>query len=431
MENQQTSLINSPDYKRSRKAYTMECAFEYFVALLVSDAYLSSLLSHMGISHGTIGIISSLISLAFLFQLFSIYAVKKIVNVKRAAIIFHFASQFLFISLFMVPFLPFATKYKTVIVIFCTLAAYFGNYLVTSVIFKWGMSFVDTRKRASFSATKEMISLILGMIFTVTVGYFVDRFAEAGDPKGGFIFIACAMLGSSLLDLSCLLLMKKPAAPPPETQSEPIRLVLRKLSKNKSFICLCMIGMLMYTSTYMTSGFLGIYKTSDLAFTVGEVQIINTVGVLFRFAISKPLGRFSDKTSHATGLLVGVTMLSVSFLLNVFCAPSTRWMIYLYSLLNNGAMAATGQNFLNITFDYVDNRYFVQATSIKSALSGVCGFGASLVGAQILSYVQANGNSFLGIALRGQQLLSAISFVLTVLLLIFILLNPYLKKQKN
>ena len=49
-----------PAYRRSRKAYTIECAFEYFVTILVGDAFLAKLLSAIGLSDAFIGIISSL-----------------------------------------------------------------------------------------------------------------------------------------------------------------------------------------------------------------------------------------------------------------------------------------------------------------------------------------------------------------------------------
>lgn len=80
MNTQTNDIFSTPDYKRTRKAYVAECTFEYFVSLLVTDAYLSSLLHHMGISDALIGIISSLISFAFLFQLFALFAVRKIVS---------------------------------------------------------------------------------------------------------------------------------------------------------------------------------------------------------------------------------------------------------------------------------------------------------------------------------------------------------------
>ena len=90
---------DSPDHKRSRMAYLIECAFEYFVALLVSDAFLVKLLQDIGMDDATVGIMASLISLAFVFQLFSIFVVQRVSNVKVFAIIFHFASQFFFMGL--------------------------------------------------------------------------------------------------------------------------------------------------------------------------------------------------------------------------------------------------------------------------------------------------------------------------------------------
>ena len=424
-------VYSSPEYKRSRKAYVAECTFEYFVSLLVTDAYLSTLLHHMGISDAMVGIISSLISFAFLFQLFAIVAVKRIVNIKRASIIFHFASQLFFMSLFFVPFLPFGKEYKTAIVFACVLLAYFGNYLVTSVIYKWGMSFVDTRKRASFGAGKEMVSLISGMVFVLVMGFVIDKFAADGNVEGGFIFIGIAILVCSILDLISLLIMKNPKVEKSESADEPIFSVIKKLFSNKGFICLLVASVLWYVATGMTTGFMGIYKTSptELGFKVGEVQIINNVGCLCRFAVSKPFGKFSDKTSYATGILLGTTIAATCFVLNIFTSPSARWLIYVYTVLYNCSLAAIHQNFFNITFDLVETKYFVQASSVKAALSGVCGFGASLVGAAILSGVQTNGNSFMGIDMRGQQLLSAISAVIMIVLVLFVLL--VLRKQKK
>ena len=429
MDNQNLSTYSSPDQVRSRWSYTFECAFEYFVALLVSDAYLANLLKYMGISDSMTGVISSLISFAFLFQLFSLVAVKHIVNVKRAAIFFHFASQMFFMSLFLLPFLPMPTEYKTVVVIACILIAYFGNYLVTTVIFKWGMSFVDPRKRASFGATKEMISLISGMVFTLVVGFAVDKFAASGNIEGGFIFLAIGILVSSIFDLICLVIMKNPKEEKREVASEPIMSVVKKLFKNKAFVSLLGAGVLLYAAMYMTSGFLGTYKTLDLGFSVGQAQIINTCGVLARFALSKPLGKFSDKTSYRTGFTLGISILALAYLLNIFTSPSLRWMIYVYVIISSIAQAAIHQNFMNIVFDYVDNQYFVQATSIKAAVSGISGFLATLCGAAILNFVQTNGNAFFGIELRAQQLLSAISFVIMLALIAFVLI--VLKKYKK
>jgi Na+/melibiose symporter-like transporter len=293
------------------------------------------------------------------------------------------------------------------------------------------MSFVDTRKRASFGAGKEMVSLISGMVFVLVMGFVIDKFAADDNVEGGFIFIGISILVCSILDLITLLIMKNPKVEKSESADEPIFSVIKKLFSNKGFICLLVASVLWYVATGMTTGFMGIYKTSptELGFKVGEVQIINTVGCLCRFAVSKPCGKFSDKTSYATGILLGTSVAAACFAINMFTCPENKWLIYVYTVLYNCSLAAIHQNFFNITFDLVETKYFVQASSVKAALSGVCGFGASLVGAAILSGVQTNGNSFMGIDTRGQQLLSAISAAIMIVLVLFVLL--VLRKQKK
>ena len=112
----ETSIFDSKDYQRARSAYRWACAFEYFVALLVADAFLAKLLTALGMSDAMIGIISSFITLAFLFQLFSIFVVQRIVNTKRFVILFHTASQLFFMSLYLIPFLPGSKEFRYVLV---------------------------------------------------------------------------------------------------------------------------------------------------------------------------------------------------------------------------------------------------------------------------------------------------------------------------
>lgn len=82
-----------------------------------------------------------------------------------------------------------------------------------------------------------------------------------------------------------------------------------------------------------------------------------------------------------------------------------------------------------MTYSYVHIDYFVQAQAIRCSIAGTLGFGAPLVGSQILAAVQANGNIILGIPIRGQQLLAILSFL--VLLAAIIFNKKVVAKQKT
>ena len=413
-------IYASEAYRRSRNAYRMECTFEYFVSLLVADAFLAKLLSSLGMSDGLIGIISSLVTLAFLFQLLSVFVADRITNTKRFVILFHSLSQVFFMSLYLIPFLPFAKEYKHVLVVACVLLAYFGNYFVTLILFKWGNSFVDPHKRGAFSAGKEMISLASGVVMTIALALIMGAFEKANNLKGGFLFAAISILIFSACDFICLLLIKNEMKAPAEQKKKiPLPDVMKNTLGNRNFRNVIYLTILWNVASYITVGFLGIYRVSELAFSVLTVQIINMIGNAGRFAISRPFGRFSDKHSYARGIELALILAAIGFAFMIFTSPTTRWLVVGYTLFHYMSMAGLNQNLLNITYSYVDSRYFVQASAIKNSIGGICGFGASLLGSRILTAIQKNGNTVFGFHLYGQQFLCIITLILLVIALFF------------
>ncbi len=214
----------------------------------------------VGVSDRVIGIISSLITAAFLFQLSSIFIAGKIKNVKRTATLFSTLSQLLFTSLYLVPFLPFSPAVKTVIIFGAILLAYFALYSVTSIIYKWGNSFVSPNKRGSFSATKEIISLCTGIVFTLCAGLIIDKLEAVNRLHSAFIFIAVAGLIISICNFICLRLI----ADSREAESEKapgLTEVVKYISGNKGFLRVIVLSCLWSIGRYMTVGFMGTYKT--------------------------------------------------------------------------------------------------------------------------------------------------------------------------
>ena len=203
---------NSMEYKRSRTAYMAQCTFEYFISLLVADAFLAKLLTSLGISDSMVGIISSFISIAFIIQLMSIFLVRTKISSKKLVIFFDTLSQLFFMLMYVIPFIPVSLATKKVLVVVSILIAYAGKYLIISICYKWANSFVEPTKRASYSATKEIISLVTGIIFTAWIGYAIDRFEGAGNLNGAFLFIASAMLIINICNFICFLLIKKELA---------------------------------------------------------------------------------------------------------------------------------------------------------------------------------------------------------------------------
>lgn len=64
---------------------------------------------------------------------------------------------------------------------------------------------------------------------------------------------------------------------------------------------------------------------------------------------------------------------------------------------------------------YSDKNSYAKGYSI----GGLCGFGASVLAGKLLGAVQERGNHIFGIRIYGQQLLSAISLLLVIAAVLF------------
>lgn len=409
---------SSAAYKRSRGAYTAQCAFEYFVALLVTDVFLAKLLTSIGISDELTGIISSFISLAFIIQLASIFLVKTKISTKKLVIIGDTVSVFFFMLLYLIPFIPIGKTEKTIIIIISIIIAYASNYLILTMCYHWGNSFVEPRKRASFSATKEIISLVSGMTFTVIVGYIIDKFESVGNLNGGFLFIAVSIFILNICEFICLCMIKKEdSLHMPDNTS--LKAVMKNTVGNKSFKNIIILTIMWNVACYFTFGFMGTFKTNDLALSIFSVQIINIVAHIIRAFISKPFGKYSDQHSFAKGFKLALYIAAAAFFINIFTSNSTWFLVIIYTILYDCCQAGTSQNSYNMTYSYVDLEYITQAMAIKNSLGGLCGFGASIIAGKLLGIIQTNGNNLFGIHIYGQQVLSAISFIIVIAAIIF------------
>lgn len=412
--------FNSPSYKRSRGSYIAQCAFGYMIELLVADAFLAKLLTHLGISDALTGVISSFITLAFVVQLFSIFLLRANLGAKKTVMFFDTLGNLLFMSLFLLPFAPFSHTVKTACAVLCVLFAYSFKYLVLSISFKWANSYVDPTHRARYSGKKEMVSLAVGMIFTTLIGYIIDRFEGLGNLEGAFLFIAVSIFVINLCNFVCFALIKADSKKEREKESSPpLYEVIAGTLGNKNFRSVIILDVIWKVALYFTVGFIGVFKTNSLGMSLLLIQIINVVSSLCRIGVTIPFGKLSDKTSFAKGIEIALWIAAASFCINAFTTNTTWFFIIIYSVLYNCSLAGSHQNFFNITYNYVKPEFVSQAMAIKSCISGLFGFFASLAGGKILSLVQSSGNSLFGIKLYGQQLLSAISLIITLAAILY------------
>ena len=414
-------------YKFSRVMYIIEAALEYFIAKIIAGAYIAKVTNEIGISDNITGILTSFVSLGCGFQVIAIFLSNKR-PFKPWVTVLHTLNQLFFALIYVVPLLNFSKTEKTILFIIFLLLGHIINNVVNSPKINWYMSLVDNNKRGKFTANKEIISLLSGMFFSFGMGSMMDKFEAEGNIKGAFIFCGLGIFGLTVLHTLTLLFSKE--KPVEKTESKSAWKMLRDVICNKNLVKIILISIIWNIAHYISTPFYGTYTTKDLGFSMTFISIVSAAYAVCRSLFSRPLGKYADKHSFANMLNICFAVSHLAFLVFSFAVPENGKVMYLlYELLMSIAMAGINSATINLIFDYVDKDKRVGALALKSTLAGFAGFFTTLAISPLFNYIQENGNKFLGLNMYPQQVLSAISASIVLLLILY--LNLVVRKIKR
>ncbi len=405
---------------RTRRAYIAEALLEYMVSLLVTGAFLAAILKQVGVSDALTGVVSSFISFACVAQLFSSLIVKKGGSVKRRMLVLALINELMFSTLYIIPFVPLGQNVKTALFVVMILGAYLILNLTTPVKYKWLMSFVGANERGRFTANKEIVSLIGGMLFTLGMGRLVDCCKEIGREQTGFILCGATMVAVSLLHMVSILLCDDEPENAPRPQGDnQLRAIFSMIAGNRTLRKLLLLDILWKTAIYISTSYYGTYLIGELGFSLTFVSALGVVYGLVRALASPQCGRIADRRGWSSLLTLCLIVAAAGFLVNVFTRPESRMLYLAHYVLYAASMAGINSGLTNITYDYIDEGCFAQAMGARNAVSGIVGFLASLMGGAIVSRIQAAGNTLFGLNVYAQQVNSAITFALLIALLVY------------
>lgn len=257
-------------YKRTRMLYILEAALEYFFSLMLTGAYIAKVASAIGMSDGLVGVLSAANTLGCTFQLFAIFLANK-KSVKHWVFISHTINQLFFTTVWLIPLLNLPKNFKIVAFIVALVGGWIINHIINSPKINWFMSMVDDRKRGSFTAKKEMFSLVSGMVFTLTMSTVIDRFEARGNLRTAFLIGGLTMLVLTILHSLTLIFSYERPAKTEKNQNKASDL-FRALLKNRSLRHVLIFTTMGSVSASVSFPFLGTYQNNELGFSLSFVS---------------------------------------------------------------------------------------------------------------------------------------------------------------
>ena len=446
--------------KRNRILYIIEAALEYFVSLAVSGAYLAYLTTAIGMSDALTGVLTSFVSLGCGFQILAVFLRG---DVKRNVVTLHLINETAFTLLYVTPFFPISQTAKTVIFTVLLLIGFGLNNVANPSKTDWYMQSVDPSKRGVYTANKEIVSLISGMLFSLGLGYIIDGFRAAGNEYGAFI--ACAIvLGVTMICHSLTMIFScrtydaqslEKAADETENASraeeeklhdcnektdtfteihdekaekidgkhakkEAGNVGFGKVLRDKNLIKVVLLIVLWRVVQYSTVPFYGTYQIKELGFSMVFVSVLAIVHSVVRIFFERPIGRIADKKGFAFSLNVCYIAEICALAVATFMRPENGAVTYtIYYVMFAICSAGISSGELNLVYDYVKPSERVAALAIKATAAGLAGFLTTLALSPLVSYIQSNGLVLFGVNIYAQQVTSFIGLVVCAGLVVY------------
>lgn len=403
--------------KRSRIMYIIQADLEHLINLLVTGAFLATLTTQLGMSDSLTGIISSFSSLGCLFQMISVIFRKG--SVKKFVVFLSLSNQVLFIILYLIPLG--SAPYLKYLFIACLFFALFIYNIAHPKKIDWLMSMVDQSKRGVFTANKEIISLVTGIVFNLVMGAVMDYFKLRGETKIALILGAVTLFCLSILHVTTLFLTidKRPS------ENEQTKFSLKEnlsFFKEKKTLKLVVIFIFYYVTNYSTHSFYGTYQIKELGFSLTTVSVITIVASIVRILVSRFWGSYADKNSFAKMLCMCLGVTVIAHLFAAFATPSNGLIMFsLYTVFYYISQGGIGSGLINICFDYMPYSKRADFMAFAQALAGLSGFLTTLAISPLVTYIQNSGNKFLGISVYAQQITSIIAVLLGVASVVYII----------
>lgn len=407
-------------YKASRIYYIIEETAHYLITLLITGAYLAKLTLSLGFSDSLTALLGSFVNLGCVFQLLAI-AVFKRGSVKRKVTVFYTINELLFALLYLTPFIKVSSGIRTALFIIFLLGGYFLLNIVSSPKTNWFMALIPDNRRGRFTANKEAVSLLAGIAFRFFMGLAIDRFDAAGNTKASFITCGFVLFTLMIIHTLSLVFSKEKEAEKPATTDTPFFKNAKNLLCDKNILAIVGLGILWAICNAFSTPFFGTYQIKELGFSMTYVAVLAAVSAITRILASMFLGRYADKNSFAKMLRICFILVGISFIAVTFTNPSNgRVMFLIYEMFMAAAMGGINSAQINLVFDIVSPEKRMNALSIKYTFSGLFGFCATLIATPLLAFLQGANISLFGVHIYAQQVLAFISFILTVVLVIYV-----------
>jgi MFS family permease len=268
------------------------------MATLTGGAFLIAMALHFGATNLQIGLLAALPTIANVFQLTSIWLVRKYKNRKLITLTCSVLARFPLLVIAILPFV-FSAAFSLHVLIILLAFHYFFSSLVGTSWNSWMKDLVPADRLGSYFAHRTRLVQITSVTLSLFVAFLLDK-VKAQFASYEYVAYSIMFICGGLLGLAGVYFLSKTPEPKPALTDEPILKLIGKPLRDINFRRFLIFNSIWAFAINLVNPFISVFLLKTIQLPFFYVIGLGVIGQLCSIYLLKFWGRFADRFSNKT-----------------------------------------------------------------------------------------------------------------------------------
>ncbi len=415
---------NTATMLRENRGFLVDHIASYAILNICNGIYLAGLLRFMGFSDSVNGLVLAIPVLGALFQIVGPIVLAGVKNQKKYIVLGTFVGKLCLGLIFFIPILLGRGTLGSILMVGIFSIGHGALAMIAPAMGNWVMISLRPDRRAAFFSLRERLGLAAIAIATMIASALLDFFAEGGVEQIGFLLIGISLVIIAFFDLFAL---KKVDCPDSDNnRSGGLKSLLTTIITKDMFKVL-LLTLLWQLSSQIWIPHNSIYILNGLGVSYSLMGMLGIVCSVEKIFVMVLWSRYTSRTSYEHSFFASLFFFGSCGVFWLMITPeNATLLIIIVQMYSSIAWAVLGVALFNVQYDTLSGEK-VFKMGIIGGLSGIGGFGFSLLGSIIIEAVDSSGG-FLG--LNGQKTVISIGSIATFSMMVFLYFG-FIPKDKK
>lgn len=380
-----SSKLTQKDYSRARALFIVEGCASMQIFTVTSGAFLSGLVYLAGADTAIVAIIAALPTLMNVVQILSAVVFENRKSSKKIIVQMALLQRICLILILFIPLWQLDKNLQVIIIALLYSMAHFCGAFINTGANHWMFLLAQKSKLGRYLGLKDSAVLVASTAGALILGRILDSYRKAGSEIKGFQILGCIAILFCVIDFFCLSMI---AEPENVTSDRELKLSSAFLMpvKDQAYRKVLLFFLIWNVAVNLAGPFFAIYMLHNLGLSYFYITLMNMVASAARMIASLIWGKIADEYSWDFVTFASILLLGIAYIgWSILSKGNYRYWLPIIQVLSGAAWGGIGISTFRLPFEHAPCRHRVSYAGFCSAMSGIAGFFAAMLGSAIVA----------------------------------------------